>query len=520
MAVKIRDRSWKPLHLENFTGGFAFPARDDSEWEEFINVELGRDGFPMSRLGSVKYNTNSMGTTLPNGMFEAFTNTTGNAFWVTKAQDTNLYWFATPLNSPQAASTLTLPRAPDDTPVQIEQCIKTDGTPVILLANPNFTTGPVMVDGTNVTTLRGAPVEPRFICQVGQRVYIVDNLHPFQIWFSNPGDPTSWPTTNKFSIPPGKGRITGLFRYLNESLGIMTERGIFVMRGDPPLSFTVLVLHPNIGSDVPQSIQVIGSNTFFVSNGEVMTLSGAVQDSTERVRGIGFVSGRGALGYQQAWAAVSPLYYIYRFAQNTSTATPKVATTDAPVLLMILDRMRSAWWSVWSYPQTCTLGASNPFQGTCCMVDNVLMLGGGDGNIYQQPLRLIDAGAIQGTFEIPAFTNDAGGNAVQSKVRTRMMYFGDACLQKQARKVHVHGAGSTASLTLRFEDPAAAYSTFTAASNKTMPFEVNNVCGTDGTQGPSNFNGIQIELAVNSMWLKSIDMEWRATRFSALKAVV
>ena len=106
----------------------------------------------------------------------------------------------------------------------------------------------------------------------------------------------------------------------------------------------------------------------------------------------------------QSYCCVTPYNIWFRPCTNTSAATPPVPTSDLPCFLYCIDRERSGWLSVFRYPATTGFGTSNPWLATAFAVDDFVMFGGGDGNVYFQTVRTLNQGNMLATRTNPVFT--------------------------------------------------------------------------------------------------------------------
>ena len=188
---------------------------------------------------------------------------------------------------------------------------------------------------------------------------------------------------------------------------------------------------------------------------------------------------------------------------------------------MAFDRQRGGWYSAWTYPTTTLVGASIPFQSTMCVLGDNILLGGGDGQLYMQPTRLIAGENAMGVFDstFPLFTTDDTSINVVSTIRSSLLWFGDGGLQKQIRRWIFAGASLAASASVihRIYDHSGTLSTASTLSSKTLPFQTESP--TLDTTTKQIGVAFQIELQASNLILQGVDCIYRLVRAAASYAL-
>ena len=327
-VVPIRDRSFKLKNLMDFSGGFAFPARTESDWERFENWEIGRDGLPVSRLGSVKYNTNSIDSNPIVGMSVKLLSFSGPATQTLIIAKASTTWYYTQNPSsfiPQSFTSMTVPNSPGNTVVNFEQTESSSDFSYAFVAVNAYFPGVLTWNGQgSPSIIASSPQRGQFICSSQSRLFIAGfPENPFSIRFSDTANPASWPTSSFFDVPGQRGAITGLARF-NDQLIIFTQRSILSMQGDPGTGFQIQVLHDDIGCTQPNSIASFGNNIFFVFNSDLMAFNGGVTVLSEKLRGLPLGSTSATTAPFQPGrmrAALTPHYYFLRTNLHTDATT-------------------------------------------------------------------------------------------------------------------------------------------------------------------------------------------------------
>ena len=508
---RLSGRQPRLFSQRDFTGGLAFPGQTDAEAEQFEYLELGRDGYHISLLGSVKHNSAAINANQIVGIGRANFSASGLVGDVILVAKKGVDWFRASANSaaPVAYTALTSPQDPLADVVRFEQANQLSGstnTAYVLFTNVNFT-AIVQWDGNNANlpaNIAGSPANCTLIRQGGARTFASGQAaNPFTIYFSDANNPLSWPSNNFFNVPSSRGIVTGIERLSSGQMLIFTERSILSLLGDVPLDFSLTMIQEGIGCDQPRTISTLGNTIVFAFQGDLYAYTGGISALTERLRGVTLLLPTNGVA-SNGFCALTPNFLFYRPSENTSTASPPVSTTDQNTILHVFDRQRTGWWGVWKYATATGLGTSQPPQPVIYNLDNRLLLGGGDGTVYQQTYRVVDTNNVLGTFETPTFTQDATTQNITATYRSRLINLEDWGLQKTHGKIQIDGtcASGTGAITVRIIK-ADGTATTASSSNLTFPTEVSSL-GTTNTR----FKAIQVQISGVDLQLFSYAIHW------------
>lgn len=511
--VNVPDRTWRLFSVNNFSGGMAVPPRDDTEASLIQNFEIARNGILVTRPGTVKYNTTDLGTGLTMGL--GYGQPSANKLMFVVKSGT--IWYRTMTTGyPANFSSITCP-ATGDNPVNMEpvEAGSTAAAPGAgryqLFTCPNWSRIQQW-DGSAAATsdIAGASPSPancRYIRLAGQRVYAAgQDANPYTVYFSDPGDPFTWPTGNSFSVPASRGKIRGLERQSGVLL-IITERAILQLQGDPPDNYRLTTIHENLGSDCANTISTVGAVTAFLSGFGPMMLSGGVQAFGDKIRNEDSFDSSSHL--DTTYGLLTPYYYFMR-TQPPNGANP--AGSGSSEYLWVYDRLRFQSWVKYEYPTTTAIGASNGSYQPMIWDDyaDCLVLAAGNGSLYAQPFHnlLVD--------EAYTFTQDAGSTPVDvtSAYRGRYLDFGDAAMQKQFRRILAGGQWADISVQVDSIGKHGALSTAAPIISYGMMYSTDRPSiGTSGR--PSLFSQMRLYISGTEMVLRNWSMAWRPSRLSA-----
>jgi len=498
------------LNVNNFSGGMTFFQQRDSECEILENLEIMRDGSMINRLGTEKINNNSLGSNIVVGMDLV------NAYLIVAKTGTTFYYANWTAAYPTNFSSFTVPNSPLADPVRMAAHEDaTTGAPLYYFVNTNWT-GTVKWNGTAgaANYVASSPVG-KYIARYAKMLFVSNGTQ--RIYFSDPGLPDSWPSLNYIDIPAKHGVVTG-FASQPGSLIIFTERSVLILRGVPPLRYDLDVLHERIGCDAPNTISQFGSVIYFTFRGAIMQLSTSVELVSDAMRGFP----RSATGVDadvRSWGVLTPFYYILSYPTNTAASGAQAPTSGDPFKLWVYDRVRFQAFSRWAYPLTTGLGSLQGVHSVIAGPDNTqagILVAGGDGNIYRQSFRLMNANYLSdGTL---TFTDDAdtAGTAnidVTGRWRSRRYDMGSPLIQKVHRRVLVAGQGTVTSLTARRYDVSQTVRSDVLVTNKALPFDTRKP-GFSGASGYPRFSEFQIDMSGTDLWVKSVAVEWRPQRLA------
>ena len=518
-VVRVRERSFKNKVLSSFIGGQVDVPRADHEMATFTNLEIRPDGWGISRRGAGRVTTGSITSSAILGLG---TVTIEYGRWIVVAKSGSGYWYTIRVDDDivggggWVATTLTPSYDAGASPVRMESVIDSAGVGWGVFACPDFATL-VKWDGDSASTaeVTGSPASPRYIRVWNQYLFCVADSAPTTIQFSNSGDPFSWPATSKIIVEASFGVITGL-EANPDMLLVFTDNVILALvgdPGDPTVGYKLIPIVPNVGCDVPGSIVSVAGRTAFVYRGTgYMFEGGSDAIMSDRIRDFANFLARkpGVTGLvSSSYAAMSPLRYAYRPCINNGSSP--AASPDSDSFLYTFDRARYNAWSVFDYPRTSKVGATDPVLPVILFADDYsLLIAGGDGELYCQPIRadgdvsMSGDAAVTGT-DIP----------VLSTLVTRVLTFGDSTMQKQYRRILVGGysASGSASIGGALLDPKETSISATILSGAQMPMQT-DLPTVDGINGPSLWGSIQIQVQGANMLLRNITIQWRGVRWS------
>src|ERR1019366_6666981 len=246
----------------------------------------------MSRLGCFQHNTNDIGTEIVLGFGRQYFGA-NNLDTIVAAKTGTTYWYTSSpyfVAGPWQSFTSVYDGLYD--PVVAEACTKLDETPILVMANINY---PLLQywDGAagSATSITGSPPNCSLLRLSGARLYASGNAaNPTRVYYSDNGDPTSWPSENFFDIPPNRGGISAMevAAGTGVTLNIAVDRAWQSMFGDPAPGggLSVQTVQDGIGTDTPRGVATLGSVTIFSWRGDLYSFSGSVQNMSEPYRGI------------------------------------------------------------------------------------------------------------------------------------------------------------------------------------------------------------------------------------------
>lgn len=519
MAVhKIRDRTYRPLHLAGFAGGEGYLPQTDQEGSSYINFDPLRDGNLTTRLGIAKLNSNSVGSGIIQGL--GVTSWSGGSYIVACKNGTTWYYaqeIYDNMPSSVAFTSFVVPESPGGYPVRMESFTDANNAGWALFVSQGFaTSGVIKFDGTTASAVASSPIG-KYIRTISPHVYVAGITgKPYTIRWCDTDDFTIWPTDNSFDVPASFGPITGLERQPG-MLIIFCAKGIIGLRGDPP-EFTTFFISEYIGCTSPNSISTYGTSSAFVNNGDFYILSGGtIKLLTDKAQGRSFIA-TGCTS-EQVWGALGPRMYMVRPTKNTTSAgTAAAVVNTSNENVFCFERERFQWNGAWSYPAASgQFGYQTPQQSCILALSPYrFLLAGGDGNVYSQDLRReLDSTAISLADDttLPKFTIDVGGGLPAGTFTSKRLQMGSSLVQKQFRKILVGGTGRSMSLDVYLYGPDFTRHTLSLVSNINAPFS-SEIPSINGDTGYSHFSSIQLNLSGTSMYIDGIDILWRPVRFA------
>jgi hypothetical protein len=498
--------------LPKLTGGLCTTQAQDNECAVFENLEATRNGWVQTRAGTTLLHAQgALGSQMVVGLGMSGSSTGGIApvagtsnqrFIVAKTGTT--FYYTTPTRGAVlgavAFSTFTVPAAPGDNVVRFESGYDKNLNSVSFMSCvtwPNI----VVWDGSASTAsyLTGSPSGVTMICWHQNCLVAVTGSNT--ILNSDPLNPTNWPTAYKNVVDVKYGAITNLFS-IDDRLYIFTESAILYLEGDITQAPHFTVMHPELGAHLYLATQYTSSIAFgqggnyYILSGSVNLISDAIRDQAPTP--------------PNSFIAMNSEYLYVRPGRNTSTASPKVPTTDVQTDLYLNERIRYGYWTHHTYPSASYLGASNPYYGLVFYAQppwNFFILPTGSGDLM-----------VQFTPERNTYTTDAPSIAITSQFTTRPMDLGDRVLTKQLRRGMMYGTGSNVSVTATMTDTQGVVRTATPTlSSTTLPSQFTTLLldGTSASAG-TEFNEIQINLSGQNLLLQDLRLDYKTIRYNFL----
>jgi hypothetical protein len=325
-----------------------------------------------------------------------------------------------------------------------------------------------------------------------------------QLYWSDPGDIQTWPTTNTTFIESKWGPITALHS-VDDKFYVFCEKGILYITGDlqnPP--FFTGVLHPEIGATQDATTQY-GTAIHFMFNNNLYTLDGSVNLLSDAIRDQLYVS-------PQASTITTNDEYIYvRPSQYNSGV--------GETIVYVFEKLRYGYWAKYTFPNLTGVGQSSSiYQAIVKHISypwDVFMLAGSNGNLYIQPL--LDRNTVVGTNDI-LDADYPNTTPVQTIIQTRLLDFGDRILTKQFRRIILYGTGTEASVILTMvnsnkesSDVGLLLSSTSLPCQCTLP-----VADGTGLDGPTEFQEMAIKITANGLTLQKMEIDFKPVRYNLL----
>lgn len=549
MSVAPQNFNFRSHRMSKFTGGLTFTQAQPSDCVQFMNVDMQRDQYVRARRGIYRLNSSTnwdAGEMWGLGVaFSSHTNDTsipvtpyilaaktGNKIYYINARyakpavggTSNFSFFTIP--TPLALNNSDFTK---NTNVQFETAYKLDGSTVVIMAHPSWEHLLMWQRNDNLpsaaaTSITDSPSGNLLALHTDNRLYVVSTSDHNMLIFSDPGDPTSWPTANKLAVTTKYGEIKAL-QSAADRLLMFCENGIISMQGDPTSQPYVAILHPQVGCTDHGNVSMYGNSSVFNHFGGVYDFSGGVNLVSDSVRGMISAPTNGLLTNVGGWGALSPYHYISRGNETTSGQPNK------PPSLMVYERLRYGHWSMWTYPTTTAIGTTPTIRPLVLWVDhsiNAFILNGGDGNLYVQEMWMSGNSGVGPPVPPSPTTNpgdsfsknsmvDSTAIPVYVSLISRMEGQQDDLLVKTWRRLQILGEGTNVTVKLNLYDSTNTVKTITIATNASLPadFSAPSVDGGD-TSPPTEYVQFQLEISGNQLVVKDILLDWRPSRYGLL----
>jgi hypothetical protein len=233
----------------------------------------------------------------------------------------------------------------------------------------NGTDGLKSWDGTTLATVAGAPTGIWYLVWHKNRVYAATGKSS-RLYFTDLGDPTSWPVLNfiDFDIDDGD-KVTGIRSLPDGALLITKEHSRHILRGSGPGNYTTLSFRDGVGcvshwamASVPEANRL----AFLDREGVYLTDGAHVQLISDHIT-------PDLRAWPQGKLALACLeYYNY----HLHLSVPNGPTDIRNTYLWLWDERSKGWWP-WNIPASHLL---NYFDGTTEML---LASSGTTGALYQ-----------------------------------------------------------------------------------------------------------------------------------------
>ncbi len=533
----------KTYKFPYFTGGLSTNPSKPTECAQFDNFDVRRDGYSQTRQSTFLINTTTaIGTSMCVGLYRTsiasesnpaamlIVAKTGTTFYSTPILGSylNTATFSMPLNHlPLSFTSFTVPTSPGDSPVYFESMLDANFAPKVYMVNPNFG-GVLLWDPSNpsgsASVISGSPANPYLIVEFSGRLFVVTTASPNVIQFSNPADPSTWSSTDKFQIASKWGPIVALMSQ-DDKLYIFTTTAILYMTGDPTAPY-VGVMHPYITTVSQSTISQFGPLCMFAGrDNNIYSLAGSVNLTSDPIRGEmfgGTYLGNGA-NTTNAWGALTPFYYFLRAPLNTSSSPASPTKGSVTTFTMVYERERFGYWGRYVYPTNSGLGQSDPYQAIVCYIPEwqAVLLPNGIGDIYLQPL--MNSNYPPNTQ--PAVPQDYGLTALTPvpvlSVLNTMMFEGedDKFITKLFRRGMITGSGDLLGISLYLytnsDTPTVIDPTIYRNSLPTQW----ELPGIDGSSSSASleFNMIQIIISGTNLILRGMLYDYTLQRYNIIQ---
>lgn len=131
-------------------------------------------------------------------------------------------------------SITSLPLAPQSWGVNARRLYRSSGTTYVLLTTINDNTTTVFTDGAGVVPSSNAPtdngVPPKYNACIyhSNRLFVNDAANPNYVWYSNLGEPFTFPSTNFFKIGDASSDLVKAFGVYDNALVVFCENSTWI----------------------------------------------------------------------------------------------------------------------------------------------------------------------------------------------------------------------------------------------------------------------------------------------------
>lgn len=382
MAILPIRRKLEVTRLNDFHGGYVAEPLYDYEAAEMTNIEIARNGFIRTLLGSVQVNSNALDGTR---VLSIFVGQAGNNDFCIIAYTEGGGVFAATSNSfPTAFTNITGAAVLTGTYFSFVQAVNSGNNRVIVMCNPDDG----MYQWTGAGNIAAIAAGPRAKVITKYQNHIVGVVAPNQLHFSEYQDPSTWPGgTNVFEISGEAGDLETLVS-LPGKVVLICREGIFYLLGATLDEFQIQKIYPNLGTIYPRTAVSYGQLAAFMSShGPYLIASGSsdVQYIGEQLREFFSSQINWSTSFEEMTAYMNQNHIIFTMMQ----------AGNASSISLVYDLRYKSWWK---------LDVPSEIMPTCWSPSHALAIGSG---VYWTE---VDRGSSDGRNPVSTYTGGAGGS--------------------------------------------------------------------------------------------------------------
>lgn len=253
------------------------------------------------------------------------------------------------------------------------------------------TDGLIQWSGTTYSVANSA-ISPQIVAIHKNRVYCV-NKNSSTLYFSDAGNPTSFPVNNFIQINTNDGQnITGL-KSINDTLIIFKDDSIWSLTGDPLGAGNITTIgnlqlrraNSSVGCSAFRTIQQVGSALVFVHYSGIYVFQNNSSSPLSDKLSTTFQTQMNQAYIQSAWAVYDNLTNLYILGFPSSNST----TPDKAIVFNLLAKNQTIWDHI---PGSCAI--TYRFTG---LNASIIMGDPNKGNIYTLNQGYADIAGDNGT---------------------------------------------------------------------------------------------------------------------------
>jgi hypothetical protein len=257
--INIRTGTqYYPFPMFNFTGGLntkeAVTMIGDNESPDLLNVSFDITGSMVKRNGYQRYIQTSIGNSPVDGL-RFFKQSNGNVYVMASSGGYLWAWYNNTWNQLDSIG------AYPNFEVYYDTFYAVDGNKFI------------QFDGTMTQVVAGAP-NGKYIKLLKNRLFLAgDPLNPNRLYFSDLGNPSSWPSLNFIDVNTNDGDfITGLAVFLDQLIVFKSNSTWALFVDGQPSSWVFRCINPEYGTVSHRSVSVLGNTLMFLGHAGVYAL--------------------------------------------------------------------------------------------------------------------------------------------------------------------------------------------------------------------------------------------------------